>query len=300
MEFPKDLGLSSPWNQESAWGKVLNIQILTTWIDRKRACEARRANCGARRLKPDVWRPTPDARRPTPDVRRRTRDARRATRDATRERRAKRIMSVAPHARRSRAGPEAWWWTSSTTTATRGAAPRGRSRCGDSHEPALDKRGLEYGVRAPIFSGDLREQTGENGFPRIPTGSLFLFLQKSPKISGNLWDIPLWRFPRAGPRLRAKRSAAWRSLAQPGAAWRSLAQPGAAWRSLAQRSAAQCSLALYRFYVWFVLWYVSNTWRVEQLTRILDLCPKVSYFGVLDNMCVCMCIYIYIYIYIYI
>ena len=28
-----------------------------------------------------------------------------------------------------------------------------------------------YGVRAPVFCGNLREQTGENSFPRIPTGS---------------------------------------------------------------------------------------------------------------------------------
>ena len=35
------------------------------------------------------------------------------------------------------------------------------------------KRVLEYGVRAPVFFGNLREQTGENCFPRRPTGSLF-------------------------------------------------------------------------------------------------------------------------------
>ena len=33
-------------------------------------------------------------------------------------------------------------------------------------QPAY-KKGLEYGVRAPVFYGNLREQTGENGFPRI-------------------------------------------------------------------------------------------------------------------------------------
>ena len=32
------------------------------------------------------------------------------------------------------------------------------------------KRVLEYGVRAPVFHGNLREQTGGNGFPRTPTG----------------------------------------------------------------------------------------------------------------------------------
>ena len=30
-----------------------------------------------------------------------------------------------------------------------------------------NKRGLEYGVRAPVFCGSLREQPGENGFPRL-------------------------------------------------------------------------------------------------------------------------------------
>ena len=35
------------------------------------------------------------------------------------------------------------------------------------------KRVPEYGGRAPVFYGKLREQKGEDGFPRIPTGSLF-------------------------------------------------------------------------------------------------------------------------------
>ena len=35
------------------------------------------------------------------------------------------------------------------------------------------KRGLEYGVRPPVFYGNLWEQTGENGFPRKPRGNLF-------------------------------------------------------------------------------------------------------------------------------
>ena len=38
--------------------------------------------------------------------------------------------------------------------------------------PGLCWRVLEYGVRAPVSYGNLREQTGENGFPRKPTGSL--------------------------------------------------------------------------------------------------------------------------------
>ena len=41
---------------------------------------------------------------------------------------------------------------------------------------SLPERGLEYGARAPFCStGSLWEQTGENGFPRIPTGSLFCY-----------------------------------------------------------------------------------------------------------------------------
>ena len=47
------------------------------------------------------------------------------------------------------------------------------------------KRGLEYGVRAPVFYGNLREQTGENGSLRIPTEKLFCsyrHLRKSPDL----------------------------------------------------------------------------------------------------------------------
>ena len=44
----------------------------------------------------------------------------------------------------------------------------------NSNNTCLDidhsKRVLEYGVLATLFYGNLREQTGENGFPRIPTG----------------------------------------------------------------------------------------------------------------------------------
>ena len=49
---------------------------------------------------------------------------------------------------------------------------------------AAAKRALEYGVRAPVFYGSLREQTGENGFPETYR-NIVLFLQKSPKVSGN-------------------------------------------------------------------------------------------------------------------
>ena len=53
------------------------------------------------------------------------------------------------------------------------------------------ERVREYGVRAPVFYGNLREQTGENGFPRKPTGNLFCYcrnLRKSLEASGNLWE----------------------------------------------------------------------------------------------------------------
>ena len=52
-----------------------------------------------------------------------------------------------------------------------------------------DKRGLEHGVRAPVFYGNLQEQTGESGFPRKPTGTLFCLLQKSHEIFGNLREF---------------------------------------------------------------------------------------------------------------
>ena len=52
------------------------------------------------------------------------------------------------------------------------------------------ERVLEYGVRAPVFCGNLREQTGEeNSFPRNPAGILvcsYRHLRKSPETSGSL------------------------------------------------------------------------------------------------------------------
>ena len=51
------------------------------------------------------------------------------------------------------------------------------------------KAKLEYGVRAPVFYRNLREQTGENGFLRLTYRNIVLFLQKSPKISGSLWEF---------------------------------------------------------------------------------------------------------------
>ena len=55
------------------------------------------------------------------------------------------------------------------------------------HGLAVSKIVLEYGVWATVFCGNLREQTEENIFARIPTGiSIGLLLQKSPKISGSL------------------------------------------------------------------------------------------------------------------
>ena len=53
----------------------------------------------------------------------------------------------------------------------------------------IHKRVLENGVRAPVFCGSLREQTGENGFPRKPTGSLFCScgnLRKPPGVYGRM------------------------------------------------------------------------------------------------------------------
>ena len=38
------------------------------------------------------------------------------------------------------------------------------------------KRVLEYGIRAPVFHGNVREQTGENGFPPEPTGNMFCII----------------------------------------------------------------------------------------------------------------------------
>ena len=48
------------------------------------------------------------------------------------------------------------------------------------------KRGLEYGVRAPVFYGNLREQTV---FHEYLQEACFVFIQKSPKISGNLREF---------------------------------------------------------------------------------------------------------------
>ena len=48
--------------------------------------------------------------------------------------------------------------------------------------------GLEYGVRAAVFYGNLREQTGESGFPRMPTGSLCCSYRNLRKPPGVLWE----------------------------------------------------------------------------------------------------------------
>ena len=56
---------------------------------------------------------------------------------------------------------------------------------GDDYHNASPKRGLECLVRAPVFYGSLREQTGENGFYEY-LEELVMFLQKSANISGNL------------------------------------------------------------------------------------------------------------------
>ena len=53
----------------------------------------------------------------------------------------------------------------------------------------------EYGVPAAVFYGNLREQTGENGFPRKPTGNLlcsYRSLQQFPETSGNSRENIVW------------------------------------------------------------------------------------------------------------
>ena len=48
---------------------------------------------------------------------------------------------------------------------------------------------LEYGVWAPVFFGNLREQTGDQCFPRMPAGSLFCSyrnLRKPPGVCGTM------------------------------------------------------------------------------------------------------------------
>ena len=60
----------------------------------------------------------------------------------------------------------------------------------------MAKRVLEEcGVRAPVFYGNPREQTGESGFPRWPTGSLFCSyrnllenLRKPPGVYGRMYS----------------------------------------------------------------------------------------------------------------
>ena len=62
-------------------------------------------------------------------------------------------------------------------------------RAGCPAAPGTAKRVLEYGVRARVFYRNLREQTGENGFPQIYTGILvcsYRSLRKSPETSGSL------------------------------------------------------------------------------------------------------------------
>ena len=57
------------------------------------------------------------------------------------------------------------------------------------NEPCVIKRGLEYGVRAPIFYGNPQEQTGEQQFSTNTYRKLVLFLQKSLKNSVNLQEF---------------------------------------------------------------------------------------------------------------
>ena len=61
------------------------------------------------------------------------------------------------------------------------------------------KRVLKYGVRATVSYGSLREQTGENGFPRKPTGSVFCSYRNLRKPLGNYRRMssrnPVLHFP---------------------------------------------------------------------------------------------------------
>ena len=54
-------------------------------------------------------------------------------------------------------------------------------------EPSLGEY-LSTRVRAPVFYRNLREQTGETGFPQKPTGSLFYYrnLWKPPGVYGRM------------------------------------------------------------------------------------------------------------------
>ena len=56
----------------------------------------------------------------------------------------------------------------------------------ESNEVPETKILLGYWVRAPVFTGILQEHTGENSFPRIPTGIGYC----SYRISENLREPP--------------------------------------------------------------------------------------------------------------
>ena len=65
--------------------------------------------------------------------------------------------------------------------------------------PKESKRVLEYGVRAPVFCGKLREQAGKMCFQRKPTGSLFCYsgLFAGPARKASLAADTSARRPRA-------------------------------------------------------------------------------------------------------
>ena len=70
-----------------------------------------------------------------------------------------------------------------------GATLANRLATSRNYKHSWTKIGLEYGV--PTSSGFLRKSTGENGFPRIPSGSLLCChrdLRTSPETSGSLQD----------------------------------------------------------------------------------------------------------------
>ena len=100
--------------------------------------------------------------------------------------------------------------------------PGGVRRCQD---PRAIKSVLEYGVRAPVFYGNLREQMGENSFPREPTGNLccpYRDLRTYPETFGNLREnviqesctpVPCYKTASRPEAWRATRRLAWRASA---------------------------------------------------------------------------------------
>ena len=63
--------------------------------------------------------------------------------------------------------------SSTSSTSSSGSSSRSSSSSSSNSSRtacinSTSKGGLEYGVRAPVFCGNLREQTGESGFSHNP------------------------------------------------------------------------------------------------------------------------------------